>query len=136
MNIEIGAKIKNLRLSRGMTQEQLGTELSVSAQAVSKWESGTTMPDIQLLPEISVLFGVSIDELFSMSDESRMDRIENMIDNVHFISDKDFAESENFLKEKSKDENKKALRKAMPFLYIFLKLCELFALREIVIRYK
>ena len=64
MNLEIGAKIKQFRLSCGMTQEQLGTELSVSAQAVSKWESGTTMPDIQLLPEISVLFGVSIDELF------------------------------------------------------------------------
>ena len=99
LNIELGAKIKNLRLSRGMTQEQLGTELSVSAQAVSKWESGTTMPDIQLLPEISVLFGVSIDELFSVTDESRMDRIENMIDNVHFISDKDFCESEKELGE-------------------------------------
>ena len=81
MNIEIGAKIKSLRLSLGMTQEQLGTELSVSAQAVSKWESGTTLPDIQLLPEISVLFGVTIDELFSMTDESRIERIENMIDN-------------------------------------------------------
>ena len=108
MNIEIGAKIKQLRISCGMTQEQLGNELSVSAQAVSKWESGTTMPDIQLLPEISVLFGVSIDELFSVTDESKMDRIANMIDNVHFITDKDFAESENFLKEKSKDEKKKA----------------------------
>lgn len=120
MNIEIGAKIKNLRLSRGMTQEQLGNELSVSAQAVSKWESGTTMPDIQLLPEISVLFGVSIDELFSMSDESRMDRIENMTDNVHFISEKDFAESEKFLKEKSKDENKKA-RSALLLAELYAK---------------
>ena len=108
MNIEIGAKIKKLRLSCGMTQEKLGEELSVSPQAVSKWESGTTLPDIQLLPEISVIFGVSIDELFSVTDESRMDRIENMIDNVHFISDKDFAESESFLKEKAKDEKKKA----------------------------
>ncbi len=108
MNIEIGAKIKNLRLSRGMTQEQLGNELSVSAQAVSKWESGTTMPDIQLLPEISVFFGVSIDELFSMSDESRMDRIENMVDNMHFIPEKDFADSERFLKEKVSDEKTKA----------------------------
>ncbi|MBR5872826.1 MAG: helix-turn-helix transcriptional regulator, partial [Oscillospiraceae bacterium] len=37
MNIEIGAKIKQLRTAMGMTQEQLGNELSVSAQAVSKW---------------------------------------------------------------------------------------------------
>lgn len=108
MNIEIGSKIKQLRLARGMTQEQLGNELSVSAQAISKWENGTTMPDIQLLPELSVIFGVSIDELFSITDESRFDRIENMIDNVHFIPEKDFGESEIFLKEKAKDETKKA----------------------------
>ena len=108
MNIEIGAKIKQLRLKLGMTQEQLGDELSVSPQAVSKWESGTTMPDIQLLPELSVLFGVSIDELFSMTDESRMDRIDNMIDNTHFISEKDFSDSESFLREKAKDEKTKA----------------------------
>ena len=108
MNIEIGAKIKQLRLKLGMTQEQLGDELSVSPQAVSKWESGTTMPDIQLLPELSVLFGISIDELFSMTDESRMDRIENMIDNTHIISEKDFSDSESFLREKAKDEKNKA----------------------------
>lgn len=108
MNIEIGAKIKQLRTARNMTQEELGNELSVSPQAVSKWESGTTMPDIQLLPEISVLFGVSIDELFSMTDESRMDRIENMIEASHFIPDNDFAASESFLKEKIGEEKTKA----------------------------
>ena len=108
MNIEIGARIRQLRNAAGMTQEQLGNELSVSAQAVSKWESGTTTPDIQLLPEISVLFGVTIDELFSMTDESRIERIENMIDNMHFIPEKDFLDSEKFLKEKLSDEKSKA----------------------------
>ncbi len=108
MNIDIGTKIKSLRLSCKMTQEQLGSKLSVSAQAVSKWESGTTAPDIELLPEISVLFGVSIDELFSMSDENRMDRIENMIENRHFISEKDFSDAEYFLKEKISESNTKA----------------------------
>ncbi len=108
MNFEVGAKIKQLRTERSMTQEELGNRLSVSPQAVSKWESGTTMPDIQLLPEISVLFGVSIDELFSMTDESRIDRIENMVDNVRFISEKDFADSERFLKEKAAEEKTKA----------------------------
>ena len=108
MNLEIGARIKQLRNAAGMTQEQLGNELSVSAQAVSKWESGTTTPDIQLLPEISVLFGVTIDELFSMTDESRIERIENMVDNLHFIPEKEFADSEKFLKEKLSDEKSKA----------------------------
>ncbi len=108
MNIEMGNKIKQLRLERSMTQEELGKELSVSPQAVSKWESAATLPDIQLLPEISVLFGVSIDELFSMTSESRMDRIENMIDGVRFIPEKDFSESEKFLNELLSDSKNKA----------------------------
>ena len=40
MNIDIGSKIKTLRLSKSMTQEQLAKALHVSAQAVSKWERG------------------------------------------------------------------------------------------------
>ncbi len=97
MNIDIGARIKNLRLGCSMTQEQLASRLGVSAQAVSKWESGTNMPDIQLLPDLSVIFGVSIDELFAMTDECRMDRIENSIDNVRFLSSEEFSQHEKYL---------------------------------------
>lgn len=100
MSIEIGAKIRQLRTQRSMTQEELGRALSVSAQAVSKWESGTNLPDIQLLPELSAAFGVSIDELFSVTDDSRMERIGNMIDNLRFMPEKDFLDAERFLKEK------------------------------------
>ena len=42
MQIDIGARIKSLRLSCSMTQEQLAQKLGVSAQAVSKWESGVS----------------------------------------------------------------------------------------------
>ncbi len=42
MNIDIGARIKSLRLSHSMTQEQLAQKLGLSAQAVSKWESGVS----------------------------------------------------------------------------------------------
>ena len=42
MSVEIGAKIKQFRTRRSMTQEQLDLELGVSAQAVSKWESGVS----------------------------------------------------------------------------------------------
>ena len=103
MTFEIGEKIKQLRLQRGMTQGQLGEALGLSAQAVSKWESQTNMPDILLLPELSVLLGVSIDELFSMTDASRMDRIENMIETLRFIPESDFISSEKFLREKMLD---------------------------------
>ncbi len=99
MNIDIGAKIKTLRQVHSMTQEQLAQQLGVSAQAVSKWESGVNMPDIQLLPDLSVIFGVTIDELFAMTDECRMERVEHMIEDVRFLSEGDFRQSERFLKD-------------------------------------
>ena len=99
MNIDIGARIRSLRLSNSMTQEQLAGRLGVSAQAVSKWESGTNMPDIQLLPDLSVLFGVTIDELFAMTDECRMERIENMLYNVRFLTEEQFRNNERYLKD-------------------------------------
>ena len=69
MNIDIGSRIKSLRVSHSMTQEQLAQQLGVTAQAVSKWESNTNIPDIQMLPDLAIKFGVSIDDLFAMTDE-------------------------------------------------------------------
>lgn len=59
----IGSKIKTLRLSKSMTQEQLAKALHVSAQAVSKWENGKSYPDIHSLLLLSALFDVSLDQL-------------------------------------------------------------------------
>ena len=77
--MELGNQIKTLRAQRGITQETLATALGVSPQAVSKWENDNAAPDIQLLPALSAYFGVTIDELFALSDEVRMERIENML---------------------------------------------------------
>ena len=63
--INIGKNIKSLRHSSGFTQAYLAESLGISVQAVSKWENGTSLPDIMLLPEIARVFGVSIDALFS-----------------------------------------------------------------------
>ncbi len=95
--IDIGKKIKQLRLARSMTQTQLAQKLNLSVQAVSKWESGTNMPDIQLLPELSIIFGVSIDSLFDMTDDCRMDRIENGLERIRFLSAEEFAQQEKYL---------------------------------------
>lgn len=59
----IGKNIKRLRLNSGLTQEQLAERLHLSGQAVSKWENGTALPDIVLLPALADCFGVTIDEL-------------------------------------------------------------------------
>lgn len=61
----IGENIARLRKEKGWTQAELGDKLGVSNQAVSKWESGITMPDIMLLPTMADIFGCYIEELFS-----------------------------------------------------------------------
>lgn len=73
--MNIGEQIFFLRKNKGITQEQLATKLGVSNQAVSKWESGQCYPDIQLLPEISEYFNVSIDELMGVPDNNNDDDI-------------------------------------------------------------
>lgn len=58
-----GKQIALLRKSRGITQEELAQRLSVSPQAVSKWENGHTMPEVSILAELSEILGVTIDEI-------------------------------------------------------------------------
>ena len=58
-----GKQIAILRKSRGITQEELAQRLSVSPQAVSKWENGHTMPEVSILVELSEILGVTIDEI-------------------------------------------------------------------------
>ena len=78
--MDIGNKIKLLRQKIGATQEQLGEKIGVSAQSISKWETGVTMPDITLLPILSSELGVTIDELFDLTTEQKLQRIENRLD--------------------------------------------------------
>lgn len=56
--------LRRLRLEKGFTQEQLAEQLGVSAQSVSRWECGTTLPDVTLLPAIARVYGVTIDDLY------------------------------------------------------------------------
>lgn len=65
MNLKIGEVIYRLRKEHHLTQEQLAQAIGVSVPAVSKWETGTTYPDITLLPKIAQFFECSIDELMA-----------------------------------------------------------------------
>lgn len=102
--MEIGNQIKTLRLRRGITQEALAQHLGVTSQAVSKWERGAATPDIGMLPDISAYFGVTIDELFALSDDTRMERIQNMLWDIRFIPQSDVDSAREFLMEKAKRE--------------------------------
>ena len=65
--MNIGNRIKELRVKNKVTQEELSKVLQVSTQAVSKWENGGS-PDLELVPSIATYFNVTTDYLFDMKD--------------------------------------------------------------------
>ena len=66
----LGTTIANHRKCLGMTQDTLAGLLDVTNQAVCKWESDQSCPDILLLPRLADIFGISLDMLFGRSSES------------------------------------------------------------------
>ena len=68
--MKLSEKIIRLRKGRGLSQEELAERLGVSRQAVSRWESGTALPDAGNLRQISRLFEVSADYLLDEERES------------------------------------------------------------------
>ena len=102
--MEIGHQIKTLRQRRGITQEALAKHLGVTAQAVSKWERGAATPDIGMLPDISAFFGVTIDELFALSDDIRMERIQNMLWDDRYYDPAEVESTRVFLLNKGRKE--------------------------------
>ncbi len=66
MNHCFGENFKEQRKKQDWTQEQIAEMLGISSQAVSKWEKGTTLPDISMLPIIANLFHMSIDRLLGV----------------------------------------------------------------------
>lgn len=95
--MNIGKQIRHYRLKRSARQEELAEFVGVTTQAVSKWETDASMPDIALLPRIAMYLGVTIDELFRISDEEQLTRIENAILNEQRIDDESFRHYSNFL---------------------------------------
>lgn len=63
--MDFSKNLRRLRLAKNMTQEQAATALGVSAQSVSRWECGTTLPDVTMLPAIARLYCVTIDDLYN-----------------------------------------------------------------------
>ena len=61
---DYGTKIAELRAANKMTQAQLGEQLNVTSQAVSKWENGLSEPDIESIKKICEIFHISFDEFF------------------------------------------------------------------------
>ena len=82
MKLTIGENIRKYRKKNDMTQEALADRLGVTYQSVSRWENGSTYPDLELLPSISEIFGISVDELLGMPSIEKEKRAKEAFDEL------------------------------------------------------
>ncbi len=68
--MELGKQIAYYRKQKGLTQDALAKQLSISNQAVSKWEASQSYPDITLLVKLADIFEISLDQLFGRVSEN------------------------------------------------------------------
>ena len=116
--MEMGKKIRQLRFKAGLTQEQLADKLGIGPQSVSKWENAAAMPDITTLPLLAEIFGVTIDDLFDLTAEQRLNRIENRMDAEEELPADVYREFEDFLQTELHDEkNKQRATEIIAYLY-------------------
>ena len=80
--MRIGAFLAKLRKENGLTQEELGQTLGVSNKTVSRWETGTYLPPVEMLQRMSERYGVSINEILSGERLSAEDYREKAEENI------------------------------------------------------
>ena len=78
--IKIGSFLQSLRKENGLTQEQLAERLGVSRRTVSRWETGTNLPDLDILVELSDLYTVSLREL--LDGERKSEKMEKELEDT------------------------------------------------------
>ena len=89
----LALKVKALRESRGLTQEELAFKCNVSWRTISNLERGLVVPDLIMLIAIAQIFNVSIDELVmhninNTKSKSRLEREQFIIEKIKFLNDK------------------------------------------------
>ena len=82
MSIFLNEKLKQFRKLRNLTQEQIADIFHVSPQAVSRWETGISFPDIEMLPNIADFFKVTVDDLLGVDMMKKEERIIEIINEV------------------------------------------------------
>ena len=97
--MKLGEKIKTLRKQKNISQEVLAQYLGVTFQAVSKWENGTTMPDVATIPAIASFFGVSTDELFDFNLYEIQKQVEAIVDEHSRYWDTDKPRAEQIIRD-------------------------------------
>lgn len=80
-----GKMISSLRKSCGMTQLELADKMGVTDKAVSKWERDLSYPDINSIPKLAEIFGISVDELMQVKTESKKNAEKKDIKSLIFL---------------------------------------------------
>ena len=70
--IRIGEFLRELRKEKGLTQEQLAEQFNVSRRSVSRWETGSNLPDLSILVELAEFYDVDIKEIIDGARKSEM----------------------------------------------------------------
>ena len=78
MSLDVGEKIKNLRIDKGLTQDELAERLNVSRALVCKWEIGSRLPAYSVLEELSTIFDVD-SELLILADATVYEDLDTCI---------------------------------------------------------
>lgn len=104
-----------LRKQHDLTQEDLAKELCITRQAVSKWENGNTIPDLELLLKLSQMYHLTINDILEPKIPP------NVIEDFEQITKISEVEIKNILNQFSKDDIVKASMGASPVVNDFLK---------------
>lgn len=91
MKLNIGENIRNCRRKMNLTQEQLAERLGVSFQSVSRWENDLTYPDMELIPALTGIFGISADELLGVPEAKREREAEELLRELKELSEREDA---------------------------------------------
>lgn len=122
MNQQLVAKyLQFLRKQKGYTQDRLATKLSISRQAVSKWETGNTLPDLDILLKLSQIYQITINEILEPKDMFINEKNSMYINDFEQIIERDMNEIKKVLQYFLKEEIVKASLGASPQVIEFLR---------------
>lgn len=88
--MKLGEKIKQLRKSKGISQEELASMLKINRNYLSRIETGKSEPTSSILKNIAEIFSIDLNSLLDITDEDKnTDKVKYIVDNCRYLHEKD-----------------------------------------------